>query len=165
MGPDSERRSGEPRVLLQLRRTRAVRRRHASGGLAPRATLPLAGACVQPPRPVRAAARRRKVRAAPYPRARTGRRTPGYAEPEPRGLRRAVRSAPVLRPRDGARMALSLPPEERMTRLSHAHLAPQTGTGLVVHRGELLRIIDPTGEQVSDMISFAQDDPREWLSS
>jgi len=62
-------------------------------------------------------------------------------------------------------MALSLPPEERMTRLSHAHLAPQTGTGLVVHRGELLRIIDPTGEQVSDLISFAKDDPREWLSS
>ena len=52
-----------------------------------------------------------------------------------------------------------------MTRLSHVHLAPQTGTGFVVQRGELLRIIDPTGEQVSDMISFAKDDPREWLSS
>ena len=52
-----------------------------------------------------------------------------------------------------------------MTRLSHVHLAPQTGTGFVVRRGELLRIIDPTGEQVSDMISFAKEDPREWLSS
>ena len=52
-----------------------------------------------------------------------------------------------------------------MTRLNHVHLAPQTGTGFVVHRGELLRIIDPTGEQVSDMISFAKEDPREWLSS
>lgn len=52
-----------------------------------------------------------------------------------------------------------------MTRLSHVHLAPQTGAGFVVHRGELLRIIDPAGEQVSDMISFAKEDPREWLSS
>ena len=52
-----------------------------------------------------------------------------------------------------------------MTRLNHVHLAPQTGAGFVVQRGELLRIIDPTGEQVSDLISFAKDDPREWLSS
>lgn len=52
-----------------------------------------------------------------------------------------------------------------MTLSSHVHLAPQTGTGFVVRRGELLRIIDPTGEQVSDLISFANDDPREWLSS
>jgi uncharacterized protein YcgI (DUF1989 family) len=52
-----------------------------------------------------------------------------------------------------------------MTRLSHVHLAPQTGTGLVVHRGELLKLIDPTGEQVSDLTSFARDEPREWLSS
>ncbi len=52
-----------------------------------------------------------------------------------------------------------------MSRISQVHLAPQTGTGFVVHRGDLLKIIDPTGEQVSDMISFARDDPREWLSS
>jgi uncharacterized protein YcgI (DUF1989 family) len=45
------------------------------------------------------------------------------------------------------------------------HLAPQTGTGLVVQRGELLKIIDPEGEQVSDLTSFARDDPAEWLSS
>lgn len=52
-----------------------------------------------------------------------------------------------------------------MTPLTQRHLAPQTGTGLVVRTGELLKIIDPTGEQVSDLISFAKDDPREWLSS
>ena len=49
--------------------------------------------------------------------------------------------------------------------LDRRHLAPQTGTGLIVLRGQLLRIVDPTGEQVSDLISFAKDDPREWLSS
>ena len=49
--------------------------------------------------------------------------------------------------------------------LERRHLAPQTGTGLLVRGGQLLRIIDPTGEQVSDLISFAREDPREWLSS
>jgi uncharacterized protein len=45
------------------------------------------------------------------------------------------------------------------------HLAPQTGTGFLVREGQLLRITDPQGEQVSDMVSFARDDSREWLSS
>jgi uncharacterized protein YcgI (DUF1989 family) len=52
-----------------------------------------------------------------------------------------------------------------MTLLSRIRLAPQTGTGLVVRRGQLLKIIDPQGEQVSDLTSFAHDDPSEWLSS
>jgi uncharacterized protein YcgI (DUF1989 family) len=52
-----------------------------------------------------------------------------------------------------------------MTGPSRLHLAPQTGAGLVVLAGELLRIVDPTGEQVSDLVSFAKDDSREWLSS
>jgi uncharacterized protein len=52
-----------------------------------------------------------------------------------------------------------------MTLLTRAHLAPQTGTGFVVQRGELLKIIDPRGEQVSDLVSFAREDPGEWLSS
>ena len=52
-----------------------------------------------------------------------------------------------------------------MSEPHRAHLPTQSGTGLVVRRGELLQIIDPTGEQVSDLISFAKDDPREWLSS
>ena len=45
------------------------------------------------------------------------------------------------------------------------HLAPQTGTGFLVRAGQLLRITDPQGEQVSDLMSFARDDSREWLSS
>jgi uncharacterized protein len=49
--------------------------------------------------------------------------------------------------------------------IERRHLPPQTGTGLVVRRGELLRVIDPTGEQVSDLTSFSHDDPAEWLSS
>jgi uncharacterized protein YcgI (DUF1989 family) len=52
-----------------------------------------------------------------------------------------------------------------MKSIRRIHLAPQTGAGFIVKRGELLKIIDPEGEQVSDLTSFAHDDPAEWLSS
>jgi uncharacterized protein YcgI (DUF1989 family) len=54
---------------------------------------------------------------------------------------------------------------ESMTVVTRIHLEPQTGGALTVARGELLRIIDPRGEQVSDLMSFARSDTREWLSS
>ncbi|HLB08178.1 MAG TPA: urea carboxylase-associated family protein, partial [Gemmatimonadaceae bacterium] len=52
-----------------------------------------------------------------------------------------------------------------MTAVTRMHLEPQTGGALTIARGELLRIIDSRGEQVSDLVSFARDDAREWLSS
>ena len=52
-----------------------------------------------------------------------------------------------------------------MTVLEERHLEPQTGTAFVIRRGQLLRIIDPLGEQVADLTSFALDDRAEWLSS
>jgi uncharacterized protein len=51
------------------------------------------------------------------------------------------------------------------TPILERHLRPQTGTGFLVRAGQLLRITDPEGEQVSDLMSFARDDSREWLSS
>lgn len=45
------------------------------------------------------------------------------------------------------------------------HLEPQTGAGFLLGRGRTLKIIDPRGEQVSDLTAFAQGDPSEWLSS
>lgn len=45
------------------------------------------------------------------------------------------------------------------------HLEPQTGTALIVRAGQTLKIIDPKGEQVSDLTSFSVDDTSEWLSS
>lgn len=45
------------------------------------------------------------------------------------------------------------------------HLEPQTGVGFLLRRGQLLKIIDPQGEQVSDLTAFAQEDKAEWLSS
>jgi len=45
------------------------------------------------------------------------------------------------------------------------HLEPQTGTGFELKKGQLLRVIDPQGEQVSDLMAFARPDTSEWLSS
>jgi uncharacterized protein len=55
--------------------------------------------------------------------------------------------------------------DRALTVLRHLHLEPQTGTGLIVKRGQRLEIVDPLGEQVSDLVSFAEADPAEWLSS
>jgi uncharacterized protein YcgI (DUF1989 family) len=44
-------------------------------------------------------------------------------------------------------------------------LDPQTGTAFLLRRGQRLRVIDPLGEQVSDLVAFAAGDRREWLSS
>ena len=45
------------------------------------------------------------------------------------------------------------------------HIEPQTGAGFLLGRGRMLKIIDPQGEQVSDLTAFAREDAREWLSS
>ena len=52
-----------------------------------------------------------------------------------------------------------------MEPMRHYHLEPQTGVGFTLEAGQRLRIIDPRGEQVSDLIAFARDDKSEWLSS
>lgn len=44
-------------------------------------------------------------------------------------------------------------------------LSPQTGAAFELARGETLRVIDPLGEQVADLIAFTRADQREWLSS
>lgn len=58
-----------------------------------------------------------------------------------------------------------MPIPSNMTVLSRLHLEPQTGAALTIAAGQLLRVIDPAGEQVSDLVSFAQGDTSEWLSS
>ncbi|MDQ3552998.1 MAG: urea carboxylase-associated family protein [Chloroflexota bacterium] len=49
--------------------------------------------------------------------------------------------------------------------LERHHLEPQTGMGLEMRRGQTLRVIDPQGEQVSDLLAFNAADRRECLSS
>ena len=41
----------------------------------------------------------------------------------------------------------------------------KTGLGLTLRKGDMLRVIDPMGEQVSDLTAFGRDDRSEWLSS
>ncbi|MBC8103886.1 MAG: urea carboxylase-associated family protein [Cytophagales bacterium] len=51
-------------------------------------------------------------------------------------------------------------------KVEHYHLPPQTGTAFRVRQGQILRVIDPLGEQVSDLIAFTDgSDGAEWLSS
>jgi len=49
--------------------------------------------------------------------------------------------------------------------IARYHLEPQTGIGLRLERGQVLRVIDPQGEQVSDVLAFASEDTSERLSS
>jgi uncharacterized protein YcgI (DUF1989 family) len=44
-------------------------------------------------------------------------------------------------------------------------IEPQSGTAFALRAGQTLRVIDPLGEQVSDLIAFSHHDPDEWLSS
>lgn len=44
-------------------------------------------------------------------------------------------------------------------------ISPQTGTAFELEKGQHLRVIDLEGEQVADLVAFAREDKREWLSS
>jgi len=44
-------------------------------------------------------------------------------------------------------------------------IAPRTGRAFLLRRGQTLTVIDPTGEQVSDMLAFSSEDKREAISS
>ena len=52
-----------------------------------------------------------------------------------------------------------------MKEISRHHVEPQTGLGLRLEAGQILRVIDPMGKQVSDVVAFAAADKSEWLSS
>lgn len=46
-----------------------------------------------------------------------------------------------------------------------AEIEPRSGVAFSLARGQRLRVIDPRGEQVADMLAFSQADTREVLSS
>ena len=52
-----------------------------------------------------------------------------------------------------------------MQLIKNVHLAPKTGSAFVVVKGQVIRVIDTDGEQVSDMVCFAKDAITEYLSS
>ena len=51
--------------------------------------------------------------------------------------------------------------------ISHGiqRIAPQSGTAFELKRGQVLRVIDPHGQQVSDLTAFNAHDTQEYLSS
>jgi uncharacterized protein YcgI (DUF1989 family) len=44
-------------------------------------------------------------------------------------------------------------------------IPPQSGTAFTLKAGQRLTVIDPEGQQVSDLIAFNAEDTDEWLSS
>jgi uncharacterized protein len=44
-------------------------------------------------------------------------------------------------------------------------IAPRSGTAFTMNKGDLLTVIDPRGEQVADLVAYAQSDHREVISS
>ena len=44
-------------------------------------------------------------------------------------------------------------------------IAPSKGTAFKLRKGQRLKVVDPEGEQVSDLMCYANEDRREWLSS
>ena len=55
--------------------------------------------------------------------------------------------------------------ETSLTPIERFRLEPQTGHGFRLLPGQILRVIDPEGEQVADLTAFAADGSGEWLSS
>jgi len=51
------------------------------------------------------------------------------------------------------------------TPIKRFHIIPQSGTAFTIKQGQIIRIIDVEGEQVSDLFCFAKDELEEHLSS
>ena len=48
---------------------------------------------------------------------------------------------------------------------TNTRIPPQHGSGFTLRRGQVLRVIDPEGEQVADLFAITAEEPRGWLSS
>lgn len=49
--------------------------------------------------------------------------------------------------------------------MNQHEIAPRSGVAFTVNKGDLLTVIDPRGEQVADLVAYAQSDHREVISS
>ncbi|WP_224999229.1 DUF1989 domain-containing protein [Cesiribacter sp. SM1] len=52
-----------------------------------------------------------------------------------------------------------------MKKLMKGRISPQSGVAFELKKGQYLKITDPLGEQVSDLICYKLHDKEEWLSS
>jgi uncharacterized protein YcgI (DUF1989 family) len=49
--------------------------------------------------------------------------------------------------------------------VTRTRIGPQSGVSFELPAGASLRVIDPHGEQVADLVAFARADPNEWISA
>lgn len=49
--------------------------------------------------------------------------------------------------------------------MNQHEIAPRSGVAFTMNKGDLLTVIDPRGEQVADLVAYAQSDHREVISS
>jgi uncharacterized protein len=49
--------------------------------------------------------------------------------------------------------------------MNQLEIAPRSGVAFTMNKGDLLTVIDPLGEQVADLVAYAQSDHREVISS
>lgn len=52
-----------------------------------------------------------------------------------------------------------------MNNTNKVRIPPQSGVAFALREGQLLKITDPKGQQVCDLICYKLDDKQEWLSS
>jgi uncharacterized protein YcgI (DUF1989 family) len=52
-----------------------------------------------------------------------------------------------------------------MPTTTRRRIEPQSGTAFELRGGQLLRVYDPNGEQVADLMAYSSADREEWLSS
>jgi len=55
--------------------------------------------------------------------------------------------------------------KEAVKPINRYYLNPQTGVAFTVQKGQIIRVIDVAGGQVSDLVCFARQDIEEYLSS
>ena len=56
-------------------------------------------------------------------------------------------------------------PKEKPIPIDHYHIEAQSGVAFTVSKGHTLRVIDVDGQQVADLVCFAQQNVEEYLSS
>ncbi|RKQ70868.1 hypothetical protein DES40_0170 [Litorimonas taeanensis] len=49
--------------------------------------------------------------------------------------------------------------------MSRCRIKPRTGTSFIIKKGQYLKVTDPEGQQVSDMLAYNAADKREYISS
>lgn len=52
-----------------------------------------------------------------------------------------------------------------MSTVVRERIHPQTGTAFLLDEGDTLKVVDPEGEQVADLVCFNASDRGEWVSS